>query len=120
MMTKEIVGSAGFDFCLIDGEHSPNDIPLILDQVRAISIGGATPAVRVPVADPTLIKQVLDIGVQTVLVPMIDTAEEAERVVAATRYAPAGFRGVGAAQARASNFGQVTDMLTTANDQICV
>ncbi|MEM7213165.1 MAG: HpcH/HpaI aldolase/citrate lyase family protein [Pseudomonadota bacterium] len=118
--SAEIAGKAGFDFCLIDGEHSPNDIPLILDQVRAISMGSAQPAVRIPVFDPTLVKQVLDIGVQTILVPMIDTAEEAARVVASTRYAPAGFRGVGAAQARASNFGEITDMLTSANDQICV
>lgn len=118
--SAEIAGKAGFDFCLIDGEHSPNDIPLILDQVRAISIGDATPVVRIPVADPRLVKQVLDIGVQTLLVPMIDTAAEAEHMVRATRYAPEGFRGVGAAQARASNFGEITDMVTTANDEVCL
>ncbi len=118
--SAEIAGKAGFDFCLIDGEHSPNDIPIILDQVRAISLGSAQPAVRVPVFDPRLIKQVLDIGVQTIIVPMIDTAEQAAEVVASTRYAPAGFRGVGAAMARASTYGEVTDMLTTANDEICV
>ncbi len=118
--SAEIAGKAGFDFCLIDGEHAPNDIPVILDQVRAVSLGSAQPAVRVPVFDPRLIKQVLDIGVQTIIVPMIDTAEEAARVVAATRYAPDGIRGVGAAMARASTYGEITDMLTTANDQICV
>ena len=118
--SAEIAGKAGFDFCLIDGEHAPNDIPIILDQVRAVSLGSAQPAVRVPVADPRLIKQVLDIGVQTIIVPMIDTAEEAKYIVAATRYAPVGFRGVGAAMARASTYGEVTDMLTTANDQICL
>ena len=118
--SAEIAGRAGFDFCLVDGEHAPNDIPLIMDQVRAISAGGATPAVRPPVGDPRLIKQVLDLGVQTLVVPMIDTAEEAEAIVKATRYAPAGIRGVGAAMARASNYGEITDMVTSANDQICL
>jgi len=118
--SAEIAGGAGFDFCLIDGEHSPNDIPLILDQVRAVSLGGATPAVRPPVGDPRLIKQVLDLGVQTLVVPMVDTAQQAKAVVAATRYPPEGIRGVGAAMARASNFGAITDIVTSANDQICL
>ncbi|MGI9393308.1 MAG: HpcH/HpaI aldolase family protein [Boseongicola sp.] len=118
--SAEIAGSAGFDFCLVDGEHAPNDIPLILDQVRAVAAGGAAPAVRPPAGDPRLIKQVLDLGVQTLVVPMIDTAEEAEAIVRATQYAPAGIRGVGAAMVRASNYGEITDMVTTAGDQICL
>ncbi len=118
--SAEIAGRAGFDFCLVDGEHAPNDIPLILDQVRAISAGGTTPAVRPPAGDPRLIKQVLDLGVQTLVVPMIDTAEEATAIVRAMRYAPAGIRGVGAAMVRASNYGEITDMVTTANDEICL
>lgn len=118
--SAEIAGKAGFDFCLVDGEHAPNDIPIILDQVRAIAAGGATPVVRPPAGEPRLIKQVLDLGVQTLVVPMIDTAEEAEKIVRATRYPPAGIRGVGAAMTRASNYGEITDMLTTANDEICL
>ena len=118
--SAEIAGRAGFDFCLVDGEHAPNDIPLILDQVRAISAGGAVPAVRPPVGEPRLIKQVLDLGVQTLVVPMIDTAEEAEAIVRATRYPPVGIRGVGAAMVRASNYGEITDMVTSANDEICL
>lgn len=116
----EIAGRAGFDFCLVDGEHAPNDIPLILDQVRAISAGGAAPAVRPPVGEPRLIKQVLDLGVQTLVVPMIDTAEEAEAIVRATRYPPIGIRGVGAAMVRASNYGEITDMVTSAGNEICL
>lgn len=118
--SAEIAGRAGFDFCLVDGEHAPNDIPLILEQVRAISAGGTVPAVRPPAGDPRLIKQVLDLGVQTLVVPMIDTAEEAAAIVRATRYAPDGIRGVGAAMARASNYGEIKDMVTSANDQICL
>lgn len=118
--SAEIASRAGFDFCLIDGEHAPNDIPLILDQVRAIGNGSAAAAVRIPVGDPRLVKQVLDLGVQTLVVPMIDTAEQAEAMVRATRYPPAGIRGVGAAMARASGYGEITDMVTTANDEICL
>ena len=118
--SAEIAGQSGFDFCLVDGEHAPNDIPLILDQVRAIAAGGTTPVVRPPAGEPRLIKQVLDLGVQTLVVPMIDTAEQAEAIVRATRYAPNGIRGVGAAMVRASNYGEITDMVTTAGDEICL
>ena len=118
--SAEIASKAGFDFCLIDGEHAPNDIPLVLDQVRAIGCGSAAAAARVPVGDTRIIKQYLDLGVQTLIVPMIDTSEQARAIVAATRYPPEGVRGVGAAMARASNFGEIVDVTTTANAQICL
>lgn len=118
--SAEIASRAGFDFCLIDGEHAPNDIPLVLDQVRAIGCGSAAVAARVPVGDTRIIKQYLDLGIQTLVVPMIDTGEEAARIVAATRYPPEGIRGVGAAMARASNFGEIGDVTTTANREICL
>lgn len=118
--SAEIAAGAGFDFCLIDGEHAPNDIPIILTQLRAMGGGDATPVVRVPTGDPRLIKQVLDLGAQSLLIPMIDTPEEAETMVRATRYPPEGFRGVGAAMARSGQFGGIPDVVTTANEQICV
>lgn len=118
--SAEIAATAGFDWCLIDGEHGPNDIPLILDQVRAMNGGGATPVVRVPVGDPRLIKQVLDLGVQSLVVPMVETGEQAEAMVRATRYPPEGMRGVGAAMARAGHYGARTNVVAEANAQICL
>lgn len=118
--SAEIASQAGFDWCLIDGEHAANDIPLILEQLRAMGAGSATPAVRLPVGDPVLVKRVLDLGVQTLVIPMINTADEAEAMVRATRYPPDGVRGVGAAMARAANFGGIPDIVTTANEQICL
>ena len=118
--SAEIASRAGFDWCLIDGEHAPNDVPMILDQVRAMSGGTATPAVRLPVGDPVLVKRVLDLGVQILVVPMINTVAEAEAMVRATRYPPDGLRGVGAAMARSGGFGEITDVVTTANEQVCL
>ncbi|MXQ06909.1 hypothetical protein GQ651_03520 [Alphaproteobacteria bacterium GH1-50] len=118
--SAEIASKAGFDWCLIDGEHAPNDIPLILEQLRAMGGGQATPVVRLPVGDPMLVKRTLDLGVQSLVVPMINTVDEARAMVRATRYPPEGMRGVGAAMARAANFGEITDVVTTANDQICL
>lgn len=118
--SAEIASRAGFDWCLIDGEHAANDIPLILDQLRAMDGGTATPVVRLPVGDPVLVKRALDLGVQSLVIPMINTAEEAQGMVNATRYPPEGTRGVGAAMARAANFGEITDIVTTANAEICL
>jgi len=118
--SAEIASKAGFDFCMIDGEHGPNDIPLVLDQVRAVGCGTAAAVARVPVGETRIIKQYLDLGIQSLIVPMIDTAVQARSVVEATRYPPDGIRGVGAAMARASNFGEILDVTTTANAQICL
>ena len=118
--SAEIASKAGFDFCLIDGEHAPNDIPLVLDQVRAIGCGSAAAAARVPVGDTRIIKLYLDLGVQTLIVPMIDTSEQAREIVSATRYPTEGLRFVGSAMARASNFGEIVDLKTNANAQICL
>lgn len=116
----EIAARAGFDWCLIDGEHAPNDVPLIQSQCQAMSGGSASVVVRVPVGDARLIKQMLDIGVQTILVPMVDTPDHAAAMVRAVRYPPDGIRGVGAAQSRATFFGETTDYLRSAADQICL
>lgn len=118
--SAEIAGGAGFDWLLIDGEHAPNDLPLLSAQVAALAASGSHPVVRVPIGETWLLKQVLDIGAQTVLVPMVETAEHAREMVKAIHYPPHGVRGVGAALARASNFGRISDYLTTANEQICL
>lgn len=116
----EIAATAGFDWLLIDGEHAPNDIRSMMAQLAVIGQGGSAPVVRLPDGDPVKIKQALDIGAQTLLIPMVDSAEQAALLVAATRYPPHGFRGVGSALARASRFSAIQDYLTTANAQICL
>lgn len=118
--TAEICAGAGFDWLLIDGEHAPNDLPLMLAQLQAIAAGGGEAVVRLPIGEAWQIKQVLDIGAQTLLIPMVETAEQARELVRATRYPPYGIRGVGAALARASNFNRIGDYLQTANDEICL
>ncbi|WOS62778.1 aldolase/citrate lyase family protein [Sinorhizobium fredii] len=116
----EMVGGSGYDWLLIDGEHAPNDLPLLAAQYRAIEGRGSHPIVRLPVGDTALIKQVLDTGVQTLLIPMVDNVEQAQQLVRAVRYPPHGIRGVGAALGRATNFGRITDYLQNANDEICL
>lgn len=116
----EIAATADFDWLLIDGEHAPNDLRSTMAQLAVIGQGGAAPVVRLPDGDAVKIKQALDIGAQTLLIPMVDSAAQAAHLVAATRYAPQGFRGVGSALARASRFSAIPDYLTTANDQICL
>ncbi len=118
--SAEVCATSGFDWLLIDGEHAPNDVPTILSQLQAIAPYPPQVLVRPPVGDPNLIKQLLDIGVQTLLVPMVDTAEQAKAIVAATRYPPAGIRGVGGALARASRWNAIPDYLNKANAEICV
>ncbi|MEM9435960.1 MAG: HpcH/HpaI aldolase/citrate lyase family protein [Pseudomonadota bacterium] len=118
--SAELAGTAGFDWLLIDGEHAPNDIRSILAQLRAVQAGPSAPVVRLPDGDPVKIKQVLDIGAQTLLIPIVESAEQAEMLVRATRYPPRGTRGVGAALARASSFGKESDYLATADAQVCL
>ena len=117
----EALAGCGFDWLLIDGEHAPNDPRSALDQLRAIAPYGKTHAiVRAVEADVALVKQYLDIGAQTLLIPMIDTAEQAALMVQAMRYPPEGIRGMGAALARASRWNQVDDYLNQANGQMCL
>lgn len=116
----EISATAGFDWLLIDGEHAPNDIRSMAAQLAVLEASGASTVIRLPDDDPARIKQALDIGAQTLLIPMVESASQAERIYRATRYPPLGFRGVGSALARASKFAAIPDYLTTADDQICV
>lgn len=116
----EALASTGFDWLLLDGEHAPNDPRTVLAQLRALAPYPVQPVVRPVQADVALVKQYLDVGAQTLLVPMIDTADEAERMVRAMRYAPAGIRGMGAALARASRWNQVDDYVNQADAQMCL
>jgi 4-hydroxy-2-oxoheptanedioate aldolase len=116
----EICAGAGFDWLLIDGEHAPNDVRSILTQLQAVAPYPVHPIVRPVSGDVQLIKQLLDIGAQTLLVPMVESAEQAKLLVSAMRYPPGGIRGVGAALARASQWNRVTNYLHEANDEMCL
>ncbi|WP_420476458.1 4-hydroxy-2-oxoheptanedioate aldolase [Noviherbaspirillum sp. ST9] len=118
--TAELCATAGFDWLLIDGEHAPNDVRSILSQLQAIAPYRSHPIVRPVVGDVALIKQLLDIGAQTLLVPMVDTAEQARQLVAATRYPPEGIRGDGSAIARVSRWGLLPDYVEHANKEVCL
>jgi len=116
----ELLATAGFDWLLIDNEHAPNDVRSTLAQLQAIAAYASHPVVRPVRSDAALIKQLLDIGAQTLLLPMIDTAAQAAEAVAATRYPPQGIRGVGSGLARASRWNRIPDYLTTAAEELCV
>ena len=118
-LAAEILAGAGFDWLVIDGEHAPNDIPLLVVQLQAMRGGTAEPVFRVPWNDMVMIKRALDAGARTLVVPFIQSVEEAKRAVAATRYPPNGVRGA-AGQARAADFGRITDYVQTAEREICV
>lgn len=119
-VAAEICATAGFDWFLIDGEHAPNDVRTILAQLQALAAYDAEPVVRPPVGDAIIIKQLLDIGARTLLVPMVESAQQARELVSMMRYPPAGIRGVGARMARASGFGVRPDYIARANDDMCL
>jgi 4-hydroxy-2-oxoheptanedioate aldolase len=116
----EAIAGTGFDWLLIDGEHAPNDLRTVLGQLQAVAPYPTHPIVRPVIGDVPLIKQLLDVGAQTLLIPVVETAEQAATLVAATRYPPRGIRGVGSALARSSRWNQIGDYLHTADDQMCV
>jgi 4-hydroxy-2-oxoheptanedioate aldolase len=115
----EVIAGAGFDWILIDTEHSPADLENVLNQLQAISSYPTTPVVRVPWNDMVTIKRFLDAGAQSLLIPYVQTAEEARNAVAYTRYPPAGVRGVSAVT-RATRFGRVKDYAKRNQEELCV
>lgn len=115
----EALSLVGFDWMLFDTEHSPVDVAGVQPLLQAAAAGTTNAVVRPAWNDKVLIKRLLDIGAQTLLVPFVETAEEAAAAVAATRYPPHGVRGVAGAT-RASRFGFATDYFARANDEICV
>jgi 4-hydroxy-2-oxoheptanedioate aldolase len=116
----EAMAGTGFDWLLIDGEHAPNDLRTVLGQLQAVAPYPTHPVVRPVIGDVALIKQLLDIGAQTLLIPVVETAEQAATLVAATRYPPRGIRGVGSALARSSRWNQIGNYLHSADAQMCV
>lgn len=114
----EIAAGAGFDWLLIDGEHAPFDLRGILAHLQAIAAYDVAPIVRPVNGEPALLKQLLDIGVQSLLVPMVEDAKQAENLVRAVRYPPAGIRGVGTSLARAARWGQISNYLQQADEEI--
>ncbi|MFA7438856.1 4-hydroxy-2-oxoheptanedioate aldolase [Castellaniella sp.] len=118
--TTEVVATSGFDWLLIDNEHAPNTLRTTLAQLQVLAAYPSQAVVRPESADPVLVKRLLDIGVQTLMFPMIDTAAQAQAAVASTRYPPEGTRGVGSALARASRWNRVPDYLHRAAEQLCV
>lgn len=118
-MLAEVAGVCGYDWLVLDGEHAPNDIPTLTAQLQAINSSSSAAIGRPPVNDKTLIKQYLDIGFYNLLIPFIESGDDAEYAVAATRYPPAGVRGV-AGMTRASSYGTEPDYFKQVNDHIGV
>ncbi len=119
-ISAELCGLCGYDWLLIDAEHAPNDLQSICKQLLAVESTPSHPVVRLVENNTALIKQVLDIGAQTILVPMVETAQQARDVVAATRYPPNGIRGVGTALARAARWNHVEGYFADVERELCV
>jgi 4-hydroxy-2-oxoheptanedioate aldolase len=117
--SAEVCAGSGFDWLLIDTEHSPNELDMVFGQLQAIAPYPSHPVVRVAWNDPVIVKRTLDVGAQTLLFPFVQDAEEAARAVAATRYPPRGIRGV-AGTTRATRFGRVKDYAKRAHEETCV
>ena len=105
---------------IIDGEHAPSDLRTTLAQLQSIAAYPSQAVVRPPIGSVQLIKQLLDIGAQTLLIPMVETVEQAELMVKAVRYPPEGVRGVGAALARATRWNSIPNYYATAHENICL
>jgi len=117
--SAEVCAGSGFDWLLLDTEHSPNEIDMVLGQLQAIAPYPSHPVVRVAWNDAVIVKRTLDVGAQTLLFPFVQSAAEAAAAVAATRYPPRGIRGV-AGTTRATRFGRVKDYAKRAHEETCV
>lgn len=118
-ITTEVLGLAGFDWLVLDGEHAPNDVTTFIPQLMALKGSHSAPVVRPPTNEPVIIKRLLDIGFYNFLIPFVESEEQAARAVASTRYPPAGIRGVSVSH-RSNMFGTVPDYNATINDNITV
>jgi 4-hydroxy-2-oxoheptanedioate aldolase len=118
-VTAEVIGGAGFDWIVLDAEHSPNEVFLLHQQLQALTEGRSHPVVRMAWNDKVLIKRVIDLGVQTLLIPYVQNADEARAAVAATRYPPDGVRGF-TGLSRATRFGRIKGYHARAQEEMCV
>ena len=116
----ELAAGSGFDWLLIDHEHGPFELRDIMQHLQAVAPYPVAPIVRPVEGNPALLKKMLDIGVQTLLIPMVETAEQARELVSAALYPPAGTRGLGTSMARAAQWNRVPGYLHQANDEICL
>lgn len=116
----ELCATTGFDWISIDGEHAPNDLRHVLHTLQATSAYGSQAVVRVPHGDPALIKQVLELGVTNLVIPMVESAHQAQALVRAMRYPPRGIRGVGSAIARSSRWTMYSDYVSAAEKELCL
>jgi 4-hydroxy-2-oxoheptanedioate aldolase len=115
----EVVAGSGFDWLLLDTEHSPNELDMVLSQLQAVAAYPAHPVVRVPWNDMVTIKRYLDIGAQTLLIPYVQNQQEAKNAVAYTRYPVEGLRGMGGTT-RATRFGRIKNYAKRAHEELCV
>nr|WP_272214538.1 2-dehydro-3-deoxyglucarate aldolase [Marinicella sp. W31]MDC2880159.1 2-dehydro-3-deoxyglucarate aldolase [Marinicella sp. W31] len=118
-ISMEVLGLAGFDWLLLDGEHAPNDVLSFIPQLMALKDSPSAPVVRPQSNDTVLIKRLLDSGFYNFLIPFVQSAEDARRAVAATRYPPEGVRGVSVSQ-RSNRYGAIPDYIKVVNDNIAV
>jgi 4-hydroxy-2-oxoheptanedioate aldolase len=118
-IVAEVLANSGFDWVLLDTEHSPNELPMVQSQLHAMAAGTATPIVRVPWNDMVMVKRYLDIGAQSLLLPYVQTVDEARNAVTYTRYPPHGVRGV-AGSTRATQYGRIRDYYKRVQDELCV
>lgn len=116
----EIMAGAGFDWLLIDHEHGAFEVRDVMCHLQAMAAYDVAPIVRPVDGNPALLKKLCDIGAQSFIVPMIDTAEQAEQVVSAVKYPPEGIRGMGTSLARASRWNSVPDYVSDANNEMLV
>ncbi|WP_205761121.1 aldolase/citrate lyase family protein [Arthrobacter mobilis] len=119
-LIAELCAGAGFDWTFIDAEHSPNGLESVLAQLQAVRGYPTVPVVRPPVNDTVLIKQFLDLGAQTLIIPMVHSAADAEAAVAAAHYPPRGVRGVGSALARSARWNRIPDYLSRASETVTI
>jgi len=118
-LVVEVLADSGFDWIALDTEHAPNELPMVLEELQAMTGGTAHAVVRPAWNDPVIIKRLLDVGAQSLLIPYVETEEEARRAVMSVRYPPEGFRGF-AGQARASRYGRIKGYHAAANAEICL
>ena len=118
-IVAELVADSGFDWILLDGEHSPNDVTTFVPQLMALKGSPSAPVVRPPWNEPVIIKRLLDIGFHNFLMPYVETADQAKNAVAATRYPPAGMRGVSVSH-RSNMYGTAQGYFPGINDNIAV
>lgn len=118
-MSVELLAGAGFDWLVLDMEHAPNELPMVGGQLQAMAAFATHPVVRPPWNDMVMIKRLLDIGVQTLLIPYVETETQARDAVAFTRYPPDGVRGY-ASSPRASGYGRIADYTKHCASELCV